>query len=169
MSALPGFMKQPFIQAAEKPSAAHELLPIMQGQVFMENNLTLNARNRAEENARHLLWSVLPDDVWQDLTKKGVIVYEGERNLYILSTASQTEIRDKTSRRLVARACLQLSVPAPQSDRVLVEYLILRNDEGLYWKTANIFSQDGWDIVIPLLFLIDLVLLINLLADLVRT
>ena len=130
-------------------------------------SLSLYARNRADENARALLWTVLPDDLWTKLEQNGVIVYTGVRNVYILSRTSQTEIRDKTTGRLLARACLQLSIPAPAYDRVLVEYLILKNDEDLYWKTANIFSQDGWDIALPLLVLVDLVLFINLIADLV--
>jgi len=129
--------------------------------------MSLCARNRAEENARELLSSILPDDARTNLEEDGKIVYTGARNVYVLSRTSQTEIRDKTTGRLIARACLQLSVPAPACDRVVAEYLILKNDEDLYWKTANIFSQDGWDIVLPLLILVDLVLFINLLADLV--
>ncbi len=33
--------------------------------------------------------------------------------------------------------CLQLSVPAPPHDRVIAEYMLIRNDEDLYWRTAH--------------------------------
>ena len=133
----------------------------------MEQNLGLYAPNREEENAVRLLYSVLPEEAWTTFSKKRVIIVDGERNTYVLSPISQTEIRDKETGRLLARACLQLSIPAPRYDRLLAEYLLLKNDEDLYWKTANIFSQNGWDLAIPILIVGNLVLFINLLLEIV--
>jgi hypothetical protein len=132
----------------------------------MENGFGLYCRSSAEEKALLLLKSVLSDDQWDGLERRGVIVFNGQRNVYVLSPTSQTEIHDKTNGRLVARACLQLTVPAPGSDRLIAEYLILKNDEDLYWRTANIFSKIEWDIAVPMLILGDMILLINLIAKL---
>src|SRR5262249_20747 len=130
----------------------------------MEDGFGLYSRSSAEENALLLMKSVLPEEQWAGLEKNGVIVFNGQRNLYVLSPTSQTEIHDKENGRLLARACLQLSVPAPGADRVIAEYLILKNDEDLYWRTANIFSKIEWDIAVPMLILGDMILLINLIA-----
>lgn len=131
----------------------------------MEQNFDIYAPNREEEKAGLLLYSVLPAEAWTAFKKKRVIILEGERNTYVLSPTTQTEIRDKQTGRLLARACLQLSIPAPRYDRLLAEYLILKNDEDFYWKTANIFSQNGWDLAVPILIVGNLVLLINLLLE----
>lgn len=130
----------------------------------MEDGFRLYARSSAEENAQLLLKSVLSDDQWASFDKKGVVVFTGQRNVYVLSPTSQTEIRDKTSGRLVAHACLQLTVAAPKGDRLIAEYLLLKNNEDLYWRTANIFSKIEWDMAIPMLIFGDLILLINLIA-----
>jgi len=132
----------------------------------MEDGFGLYSRSIAEENALLLLKSVLPEDQWAGLENKGVVVFSGQRNVYVLSPTSQTEIHDKANGRLLARACLQLSVPAPGGDRLIAEYLILKNDEDLYWRTANIFSKIEWDIAVPMLILGDMILLINLIAKL---
>jgi hypothetical protein len=130
----------------------------------MEGGFGLYPRSIADENALLLLKSVVSDDQWTGLEKNGVIVFTGQRNVYVLSPTSQTEIHDKDSGRLLARACLQLSIPAPGGDRLIAEYLILKNDEDLYWRTANIFSKIEWDIAVPMLILGDMILLINLIA-----
>jgi hypothetical protein len=130
----------------------------------MEDGFGLYTQSIAEENALLLLKSVLPEDQWAGLEKKGIVVFTGQRNVYVLSPTSQTEIHDKANGRLLARACLQLSVPAPGGDRLIAEYLILKNNEDLYWRTANVFSKIEWEIAVPLLILGDMILLINLIA-----
>ena len=67
----------------------------------------------------------------------------------------------------VAYACLQLSIPAPTYDRMVAEYLLIRNAEDIYWKTANIFSRSGNEFGIATLFLIafDIALFVNLLLE----
>src|SRR5437762_10323074 len=68
---------------------------------------------RAKDKARQLLRSVLADAEWLDLEEIGVIQLSGKRGKYVISPYSQTEIRDVSSGRCVAYACLQLSIPAP--------------------------------------------------------
>jgi len=122
---------------------------------------------RAKDKARQLLRQVLPEQSWLDLEEKGVIEWIGKRGHYIISPYSQTEIRDNISGRCMAYACLQLSIPAPTYDRMVAEYLLIRNAEDLYWKTANIFSRSGNEFGIATLFLMafDIALFVNLLLE----
>ena len=122
---------------------------------------------RAKDKARQLLRSILPDRSWSELEEKGVIQIEGKRGNYVISPYSQTEIRDNVSGRCVAYACLQLSIPAPTYDRMVAEYLLIKNAEDVYWKTANIFSRNGSEFGIATLFLIafDVALFVNLLLE----
>jgi hypothetical protein len=122
---------------------------------------------RAKDKARQLLRSVLPDNSWNELEERGVIQYSGKRGTYVISPYSQTEIRDASSGRCIAYACLQLSIPAPTYDRMVAEYLLLRNAEDVYWKTANIFSRTGNEFGIATLFLIafDIALFVNLMLE----
>jgi hypothetical protein len=122
---------------------------------------------RAKDKARQLLRSVLPENAWSELEERGVIQYTGKRGTYVISPYSQTEIRDTASGRCVAYACLQLSIPAPTYDRMVAEYLLIRNSEDVYWKTANIFSRTGNEFGIATLFLIafDIALFVNLMLE----
>jgi len=121
--------------------------------------------DRAEDKARQLLRSILPEDTWSELEETGVIQCTGKRGKYIISPYLQTEIRNAASGRCVADACLQLSIPAPTYDRMVAEYLLIRNAEDIYWKTANIFFRGGDESGIAALFLIafDIALFVNLL------
>lgn len=71
---------------------------------------------------------------------------EGQRGRYTISPYCQTLIEDRHGK-CIAYACLQLSIPAPTYDRMVAEYLLIKNDENLYWKTANVFPRQpetGW-------------------------
>jgi len=122
---------------------------------------------RAKDKARQLLRSILPDHAWAELEERGVIEFTGKRGTYVISPYSQTEIRDSISGRCMAYACLQLSIPAPTYDRMVAEYLLIRNAEDVYWKTANIFSRTGNEFGIATLFLIafDIALFVNLMLE----
>jgi len=126
---------------------------------------------RAKDKARILLRQILPEKSWKELEDKGVIHVEGKRGHYVISPYSQTEIRDLASGRCVAYACLQLSIPAPTYDRMVAEYLLIRNAEDIYWKTANIFSRSGNEFGIATLFLIafDIALFVNLLLEILSS
>lgn len=128
---------------------------------------TEDDHERAKDKALQLLRSILPETSWSDLEDKGVIQLAGKRGNYVISPYSQTEIRDAVSGRCVAYACLQLSIPAPTYDRMVAEYLLIKNAEDIYWKTANIFSRGGNEFGIATLFLIafDIALFVNLLLE----
>ena len=122
---------------------------------------------RAKDKARQLLHYILPEKSWTELEERGVIQHTGKRGTYIISPYSQTEIRESASGRCIAYACLQLSIPAPTYDRMAAEYLLVRNDEDIYWKTANIFSRTGNKFGIATLFLIafNIALFMNLVLE----
>jgi hypothetical protein len=119
----------------------------------------------AKDKARELLRLVLPGEEWSQLETKGVLKFRGQRALYVISPYSQTEIRDTVTGRCVGHACLQLSIPAPTYDRVAAEYLLLKNSEDTYWKTANIFEQNELQIIVPLLTFFDVLLFVYLLLE----
>jgi len=116
----------------------------------------------ARDKARQVLRSVLADADWATFEEKGIVVYAGRRGIYILSPYGQTIIRDLSSGRMLGRACLQLSVVAPAYDRMAAEYVVLKNAEEFYWKTANIFEQPMEHIAEVLLVIFDLALLFYL-------
>lgn len=136
--------------------------PLQQLDVF--THPTQDDYERAKDKSRELLRSILPDGAWSGLEENGNIRLTGKRGIYVISPYSQTEIRDLETGRCVAYACLQLSVPAPTYDRMVAEYLLIKNTEDLYWKTANIFSRNGNEFSLALLFLtaFDIALFIHL-------
>jgi len=140
----------------------------------MTTGIEENFRERQEcarEKARQLLRQILPKSSWEE-TENGSIIVEivGKRGIYRISPYSQTEIRDISSRRCVAYTCLQLSIPAPAYDRMIAEYLLIKNTESVYWKTANIFPHDRNELLrmntlLFFAFVFDVVLFVNLLLD----
>jgi len=146
-----------------------ENFPLQRLDVF--SHPTQDDYERAKDKARQLLRQILPERAWAELEEKGVIQYAGKRGTYVISPYSQTEIRDNVSGRCLAYACLQLSIPAPTYDRMVAEYLLIRNAEDVYWKTANIFSRSGNEFGIAALFLIafDIALFVNLLLEVLST
>ena len=113
----------------------------------------------AGAKARRLLCEILPEKARTEFLTTGSFHYEGNGVLYRISERSQTEIF--TNGRPSATACLQLSVPAPGCDRVIAEYLILKNDERLYWSVANVLPlhYKRIDSRLLLILMVDLALL----------
>jgi hypothetical protein len=147
------------------PTRIQENFPLQRLDIF--SHPTQDDYERAKDKARQLLRSILPENSWSELEDRGVIQVVGKRGTYVISPYSQTEIRDISSGRCVAYACLQLSIPAPTYDRMVAEYLLIKNAEDVYWKTANIFSRNGNEFGIATLFLIafDIALFVNLLLE----
>ena len=142
-----------------------ENFPLQRLDVF--SHPTQDDYERAKDKARQLLRQILPEGSWSELEEKGIIQYAGKRCTYVISPYSQTEIRDNASGRCLAYACLQLSIPAPTYDRMVAEYLLIKNAEDVYWKTANVFSRSGNEFGIAALFLIafNIALFVNLLLE----
>src|SRR5215469_11739771 len=116
------------------------------------------------ERARHVARAVLPDATWTAFREKGFITFRGKRGEYKISPHSQTEIREPRTGRHVGQACLQLSIPAPACDRMITEYLLLKNAEDFYWQTANIFGGGAIGMLESLFAVVDIALLIHLLV-----
>jgi hypothetical protein len=144
-----------------------ENFPLQRIDIFSQ---TQNDYEHAKDKARRLLQQILPEQAWSELEDKGIIVFQGKRGTYIISPYSQTEIRDNSTGRCIAYACLRLSIPAPTYDRLIAEYLILKNTEDFYWETANIFCRSGNEFGIAALSLIafDVALFVNLLLELLH-
>lgn len=125
---------------------------------------------RAQEKSLQLLKTILPENTWTELEKNGLIRLTGKHSRYVILPSSQTEIYDLDSGRFVAYACIQLSISAPAYDRVIAEYLLIKNAENIYLKTAKIFKKSGeFEIAMPFFVAIDIVLFMNLLLTIATT
>ena len=93
--------------------------------------------DRATEKARNLLKTILPEFSWASFEKHGFVQLWGEWGIYEIRPGSQTMINNRAGEP-IGFACLQLSIEAPVYDRMVAEYLLIRNDEALYWKTAKV-------------------------------
>ena len=130
---------------------------------MVANDFCTDANDRAEE----LLHRILSEQEWKQFRKKGVLEVVGSRGTYCISANYLTDVINSGTRRRVATACLQFSAPAPALDRVVAEYVLIRNDEDLYWRTANIYppAPSNW-ILATLIGSLDLVLLAALILQL---
>lgn len=115
-----------------------------------------------DARARDLLRHVLPEMQWAQFSETGILEVSGFRGTYRICASDFTRVLDSQTRRPVASACLQLSVPAPVHDRVIAEYVLIRNDEDLYWRTANIFQATPDVGLAVLLAAVDVMLMVVL-------
>jgi len=115
----------------------------------------------ADNKAKELLRRVLPESQWAQFVDTGTLEISGSRGTYRISPFQQTAVLHSESRCPIATACLQLSDPAPAYDRLIAEYVLIRNDEDLYWQTANIFPVGlrNRDLAVFLVLLLDVMLL----------
>jgi hypothetical protein len=121
----------------------------------------LVAGSSAAAKARRLLCEILPESARSEFLTTGSFRHRGNGVTYRISESSQTEIY--THGRLSATACLQLSIPAPGCDRMIAEYLLLKNDEASYWKVANVFPiQSTLDLRVILFVILDVALFVDL-------
>lgn len=134
--------------------------------IFLPRISSQDVQVNASEKARRLLKSILPERSWLEFEKKGTFKITGRRGIYIISVF-QTEIRDLDNKRRLAHACLQLSIPAPTVDRMVAEYLLIKNDEDLYWNEANIFpySESSLSVATLFFFMFNSILLLNLFTE----
>lgn len=118
----------------------------------------------ARLKARQLLCEILPDAEREQFLATDSFYQHGQLATYRICRGSQTELY--RNGRLVAYACLQLTMPTPAYDRMIAEYLILHSDEGLYWKKANIRPAKSTTLSVPLVLLvfINLALVLNLIT-----
>ena len=128
----------------------------------------MDAQLCPEARAKDLLRRILPEGQWEQFSETGTLDIPGSRGTYRLSTRDLTRVLDAQTRRPRASTCLQLTIPAPVHDRIIAEYMLIQNDEDLYWRTANIFPAglDNRVLTEFLLAALDALLLILLIAQL---
>ena len=138
------------------------------GSSFRFSSEELLGGNSASARARRLLCEILPEKERQDFLTTGSFQHEGNGVTYRISERTQTQIY--TNGRHSATACLQLAIPAPGCDRMIAEYLILKNDERLYWKVANVLPLEytRFDSRLCLMMMLDFGLFLNLLWTVYR-
>lgn len=131
---------------------------------------TQDDHERAKDKARQLLKSIVSEKEWAELEDRSIIQLTGKRGNYLISPYTRTEIRDLQTGAIKAYACLQLTIPAPIYDRMVAEYLLIKNREDVYWKTANIFSQSGdeFEIATLLLIVLDIALFFNMFLEILK-
>jgi hypothetical protein len=117
-----------------------------------------------EIKARLLLCEILPPNARKEFLEKDCFHHQGRVGLYKICRNSRTEVY--RNGRLAASGCLQLTIFAPTYDRMAAEYLILKNDERLYWTKANVFPiRRSFDLrLLPIIFF-DSALLLNLICN----
>lgn len=119
----------------------------------------MDAQPVPETQAAELLRLVLPDKQWTEFQETDAVEVVGSRGIYRIRTHGTTAILNPNSRQQFATGCLQLSIAAPPADRVIAEFVLIRNAEALYWKTANIFSAPVHETAVLLLTLLDTILM----------
>lgn len=122
----------------------------------------------ADSRARELLRRVLPEGQWAQFSETGVLEVPGCCGTYRICAHDLTRVVNSQTRRPFASACLQLTVPAPVHDRIIAEYVLIRNDEDHYWRTANIFppGMDNRALALLLAAFFDVMLLATLIVQL---
>ena len=112
----------------------------MLAECLIDPSYSLDEDDCPSEKARQLLQRVLPDDAWSQFASNDAIEFTGKRGTYLILAHAQTKIYHPVTGSCLGYGCLQLSIPTPDGDRMLAEYLLLKNDEDRYWQTANIFG-----------------------------
>lgn len=100
--------------------------------VALESQVRPDPRLAAEK----LLRSVLPEDLCISMSAIGECEVQGKRHRYKLFKLRKTHCYqgDKTF-----SCCIELSdTKAPDTDRIIAEYLLILNDEDEYLRTANL-------------------------------
>lgn len=112
----------------------------MANAIHLELVVSCSSYEQAKARACLLLKSLISESQRNELAEKGVIsVRAASGKTYVINPYTQTSVY--SGKRLIAYACMQLSIPAPTYDRMLAEYLLIVNDEAEYLRKVNWFSQ----------------------------
>jgi hypothetical protein len=98
----------------------------------------MSYRQSSENGARELLRSILSERQWNQFEQSGNLEIAAKGGIYRIRPNGPTQLLDSETRRPVATTRWQSATAASARDRVIAEYLLIRNDENLYWQTANI-------------------------------
>ena len=129
---------------------------------------SMSHQQSSKNAARELLQSLVSEEQWNRFNQSGTLELEGKGGIYRLSTNGPTKVLDSATRRVVAATRLQPAGASSPRDRVIAEYLLIRNDENLYWQTATIESEQppSHRHLTVLMAAFDTILLLILLAQL---
>lgn len=143
-----------------------ELTTDMSAESTLEDR-EATAWDRAKADSKKLLQSIVSENEWAELEKSDTITVVREKYTYEIAVRTQTTVRRKNSGRIYAYACIRTMEFMPVYNRMASEYLLLKNDEKEYWKTANIFLRTANEFNIPVLFLIafDIALFVDLIIE----
>jgi hypothetical protein len=98
----------------------------------------MSHQQSSKNAARELLQSIISEEQWNRFNQSGTLELEGKGGIYRLSTNGATKVLDSATRRVVVAMRFRPAGASSPRDRVIAEYLLIRNDENLYWQTATI-------------------------------
>ena len=98
-------------------------------------------RQSSENGARELLRSILSESEWNQSERTGTLEIAAKAGIYNIRPTGPTQVLDSETRRIVTTTRWQLATPGSARDRVIAEYLLIRNDENQYWQTATISAD----------------------------
>jgi len=130
---------------------------------------SMSHQQSSRNAARELLLAIISEEQWSRFNQSGTLALEGKGGIYRLSTNGPTKVLDSATRRVVASMRFQPAGAGSPRDRVIAEYLLIRNDENLYWQTATIESEQppSHRRLTILMAVFDTILLLFLLAQVV--
>ena len=128
----------------------------------------MSHQQSSKNAARELLQSILSEEQWNRFNHAGTLELAAKGGIYRLSTNGPTKVLDSESRGVVAITRLPQTTSMSTRDRVIAEYLLIRNDENLYWQTATITPEPAPSRrpLVLLLAAFDTIMLLILLAQL---
>src|SRR5437879_794172 len=98
-------------------------------------------RQSTEKGPRKLLRTILSDTEWNQFYQTGNPDVAGQAVIYRFRTSGLSQVLDSGSRRLVTTTRLPPATAASARDRVIADYLLIRNDENVFWQTAYISPE----------------------------
>lgn len=117
----------------------YEMLPRSPEQEAVQRKAMAEAAE-ARVKALALLERVVQPAEFESFKTNKHIELTGKKYRYRIKQAGQTALYGLKSGKVEFNACLQLTgATAPSEDRVVMEYLMIRNKENKYLKEANLF------------------------------
>ena len=98
------------------------------------------AYRQSEDGARGLLRSILSERKWTEFELTGAVEIAAKAGIYRIHMTGPTQVLDSETRCLVTTTRWQPVAPGSARDRVIAEYLLIRDDENRYWQNASICS-----------------------------
>jgi len=124
-------------------------------------------RQSSRNSARELLLSILSEEEWNRFNQAGVLEIAAKCGVNRLNVNGPTRLLDSGTRNVVATTHFQILPAGSARDRVIAEYLLIRNDENLYWQTVRITPEKSRSRLYLLLSIaaFDIALLVTLFAQ----